>query len=219
METLEAALLRLEDEEGAVDTSTSPEQLLQAVDREIGALAAVMEGRRAASDVAAHSSGSAPAPLGGGGAPATAAARVSALQATVASDSMGARLLALRQQATAYGELLSAGVPTVTLARRHLELGQTYLDLGWPAAALKQADLAREVNKTLLAEQDLEDDVRSPAPPLFYTPASSPACAARRGTLFLQPGAGWGSHARSVCARGVRSGRWCQTRRRSTLRS
>ena len=44
------------------------------------------------------------------------------------------------------------------LARRHYELGKLYLSLGWPTGALVQSDKARDINKRLLAKEDLTDE-------------------------------------------------------------
>ena len=55
----------------------------------------------------------------------------------------------------------SQGKGSVALAQRRHDLGKLYLSLGWPAAALAQADKARDVNKQLLVEEDLTDDAVS----------------------------------------------------------
>ena len=86
------------------------------------------------------------------------AARHDALSATVAGCTASAKVLAMLQQAVAHELVVSFGEPTVSLAKRHLKLGLQYLEMGWPAAALAQAEKAREVNKQLLAAEDLEDD-------------------------------------------------------------
>ena len=86
------------------------------------------------------------------------AARHDALSATVAGCPASAKVLAMLQQAVAHELVVSFGEPTVSLAKRHLKLGLKYLEMGWPAAALAQAEKAREVNKQLLAAEDLEDD-------------------------------------------------------------
>ena len=90
-----------------------------------------------------------------------AVARHNALCKTTGSAPLVQRLLKLSQQALALHIVDSGDTPNVPLAARHHDLGKLYLSLGWPTAALAQSDKARDVNKLLLAEEDLTDEVVS----------------------------------------------------------
>ena len=157
---------RLAEDATPID-ARPPHELLSATDDEFGRLMEVHDGEAEAPPGLFDRAAAAPAGVPPGGVrfesedqarARGSAARDNALAATVAGCTASARVLSLRQKAVAYELVVSCGEPTVTLAQRHLDLGLQYLEMGWPAAALGQAEKAREVNKQLLAAEDLQDD-------------------------------------------------------------